>query len=95
MIRRGDSYYAKFLIDTPEAGILDLMDMEEAAAKDWVQAFQELFTGISPMKIPVLYEHTQEAKFISFGKDPHSVQFERTYHQYATIICSGYGLTSY
>ena len=66
--------------------------MEEAAAKDWVQAFQELFTGISPMKIPVLYEHTQEAKFISFGKDPHSVQFERTYHQYATIICSGYGL---
>ena len=93
MVSKGDLYYWKFLSDTPEAGVLDLMDMEQKSAQDWVTAFKELFAGIDPMKIPVLYEHTIPAKFISFGKDPNAIQFDASYHKYVTLICNSYGLT--
>jgi len=93
MLRRGDTYYARTLLDTPEAGILDLMNMSEPAAKEWIKGFKELYTGIDSMKIPVLYEHTMEAKWIPFGKPPTDMMFDRIYHQYAALVCSGYGLT--
>ena len=93
MIRRGDIYFSKFLSDTPEAGVLDLMDMDQESAEEWVSAFKNLFTGIEPMKIPVLYEHTTAAKWIPFGKDPNSLQFQQTYHQYVTLTCAGYGIS--
>jgi len=93
LLRRGDTYYARTLLDTPEAGILDLMNMEESAAKDWIKGFKELYTGIDSMKIPVLYEHTMKAEWIPFGKPPTDLMFDRIYHQYAALVCSGYGLT--
>jgi len=93
MIRRGDFYYWKFLSDTPEAGVLDLMDVTYEDANDWIESCKDLFTGISPMKIPVLAEHTIAAKWIPFGKDPNSIQFDSTYHKYVSLVCSGYGLT--
>ena len=93
MLRRGDLYYSKFLSDTPEAGLLDLLDMDRASAEEWANGFKELFTGIDPFKIPVLYEHERPAQWIPFGKNPHELQFERAYHQYAVLVCAGYGLT--
>jgi hypothetical protein len=93
MIRRGDVYFAKFLSDTPEAGILDLINMEEGSAIAWIEGFKNLFTGIDPMKIPVLYQHDQPAKWIPFGKDPNALQFDTTYSKYVTLACAGYGVS--
>ena len=93
MIRRGDFYYWKFLSDTPEAGVLDLMDVTYEDANDWIESCKDLFAGVSPMKIPVLAEHTIAAKWIPFGKDPNAIQFDSTYHKYVSLVCSGYGLT--
>ena len=93
MIRRGDAYYWKFLSDTPEAGVLDLMDVTWEDAEDWLESFKDLFMGIEPMKIPVLAQHTTAAKWIPFGKDPNAIQFDTTYHRYVALVCSGYGMT--
>jgi hypothetical protein len=81
------------LSDTPEAGILDLMDVTQQDAEDWVASCKELFAGIEPMKIPVLFEHNVAAKWIPFGKDPNTIQFDSAYHKYTALVCSGYGLT--
>lgn len=93
MLWRGDRYYANLLLDTPEAGILDLMDMDEESAKAWIKSFQDLMHGIDAFKIPVLYEHTKEAKFIPFGKPPTDLMYDRITLRMAAIICAGYGLT--
>jgi hypothetical protein len=93
MVSTGDNYYAKLLLDTPEAGILDLMDMDSTSAKSWVEGFRDLFYGISPLKIPVLYEHEKEAKWIPFGKPPSEIMYDSVTMKYATILCAGYGLT--
>ena len=93
MISMGDTYYWKFLSDTPEAGILDLMDVKNQDAKDWIEGFRDLYSGIDPFKIPVLAEHNVAAKWIPFGKDPNAIQFDATYHKYVALICSSYGLT--
>ena len=93
MLSNGDNYYWKFMTDTPEAGILDLMDMDQESAVDWVSSFRELWTGLDPFKIPVLYEHEQAAKFISFGKDPNSIDYANTYHRYVILTCAGYGIS--
>lgn len=93
MLWRGDRYYANLLLDTPEAGILDLMDMDEESARAWIKGFQDLMSGIDPFKIPVLYEHTKEAKFIPFGKPPTDLMYDRITLRVAAIICAGYGLT--
>ena len=92
-IRKGDIYLAKFLVDTPEAGILDLMNMDQTAATDWIQAFQDLYTGIDPFKIPVLYEHDMAAKWIPFTRPPAEIMFGETYHQYLTLVTAAYGLS--
>lgn len=93
MLNRGDSYYAQLLLNTPEAGILDLMDMDKESATEWVTAFKDLLYGINPLKIPVLYEHTSEAKWIPFGKLPSEILYNDVTNRYITIVTSGYGLS--
>lgn len=93
MVSTGDNYYAQFLIDTPEAGVLDLMDMDKSTAEEWVRGAQDLFFGVGALKIPVLYEHEQAAKWIPFGRPPSELMYDSVTMKYASIICSGYGLT--
>ena len=92
-VRKGDIYLAKFLVDTPEAGLLDLIDMDQESATEWIEAFKDLYTGIDPFKIPVLYQHDQPAKWIPFGRSPHELMFNESYYQYVVLVCSAYGLT--
>ena len=94
MLNRGDIYYSQLLLNTPEAGILDLMDMDKESATEWVTSFRDLLYGINPLKIPVLYEHTSEAKWIPFGKLPSDILYDTVTSRYITILCAGYGLTS-
>lgn len=93
MLARGDKYYAELLLNVPEAGILDLMDMEKDSALEWVNGWADLGNGTNPFKIPVLYEHNTPANFISFGKLPNDLMFDRNIMRYASIVCAGYGMT--
>lgn len=95
MLARGDTYYANLLLDVPAAGILDLGDMEKDSAMEWVDAFKALLanSGNSPFKIPVLYEHQSDVKFLPFGKVPNDIMFDRIIMQYASLVCAGYGMT--
>lgn len=92
LLNRGDRYYANLLLDTPEAGILDLGDMSEESAKEWVQSWREMLTGINPFKIPVLYEHTTKAEWIGFTRSPTELMFDKATLKYMAICCSGYGM---
>jgi len=93
LLNRGDVYYANLLLDTPEAGILDLGDMAKKSAEQWVEGFQAMMGGIDPMKVPVLYEHNKPVEFIPFGKPPTDLMFDRITAKYASIIAAGYGLS--
>lgn len=93
LLRRGDIYYANLLLDTPQAGILDLLDMDKATAEEWVKSFRELLYGIDPFKIPVLYEHTTAAEFIPFGRPPTELMFDKVTMKYAAIVAAGYGMS--
>lgn len=93
MLNNGDKYYAQLLLNTPEAGILDLMDMDKESAEEWVKSTRDLLAGINPLKIPVLYEHTQEAKWIPFGKLPSEILYDSITARYITIVTAGYGLS--
>lgn len=93
MISRGDLYYANLLLDTPEAGILDLIDMSKDSAEQWVDAWRKMLAGIDPYKIPVLYEHTQQAQWIPFTRPPQELMFTDALWHYISIVTSGYGLT--
>lgn len=93
LLARGDRYYANLLLDTPEVGILDLGDMEEGSAKEWVRSWKETLTGIDPFKIPVLYEHEKPATFIQFNRSPTELMFNDATLKYASIVAAGYGLT--
>jgi len=93
MLNRGDIYYSKLLLNTPEAGILDLGDTDQESANAWVEASRDLFFGIEPLKIPVLAEHTTPAKWIPFGKLPSEILYDSVTARYITIVTSGYGLT--
>lgn len=93
LIFRGDQYYANLLLDTPEAGLLDLLDMPKDKASEWVKSLRALFEGIDPFKIPVLYDHTKAAAWIPFGRPPTEMMFKDTYLHYAQISAAGYGLT--
>jgi len=92
-LSRGDLYYTNMLLDTPEAGILDLGDMEQASAEEWVKSWKSLLGGVDPFKIPVLYEHTSEVKFIPFSRSPIDLVFDKTIMKYAGICAAGYGMT--
>ena len=93
MMSTGDDYYAKLLLDTPEAGVLDLLDMDKTSAENWLKGAQDLFAGISPLKIPVLYEHEKSAVWIPFGKPPSEIMYDSVTMRYAAILTAGYGLT--
>lgn len=93
MLNRGDEYYAQLLLNTPEAGILDLKDMDKESATNWVASFRDLLYGINPLKIPVLYEHTEKAEWIPFGKLPSEILYDSITSRYITIVTSGYGLS--
>lgn len=93
LLSRGDTYYANLLLDSPEAGILDLLDMSKDSAEAWVNAWRQMLTGIDPYKIPVLYEHTQKAEFIPFTRNPNEIAFNASMARYDALLCAGYGLT--
>lgn len=93
LLARGDMYYANLLLDTPEAGILDLGDMAKESALEWVNAFRTLITGIDPFKIPVLYEHNNEVRYIPFSRPPTELMFADVTLKYAAIMCAGYGIS--
>ena len=93
MLVAGDNYYAQLLLNTPEAGVLDLGDTSKTTALEWVASLKDLMWGISPLKIPVLYEHTTVAKWIPFGKPPSEIMYDTTTMRYAAVLCAGYGLT--
>ncbi len=93
LLFRGDQYYANLLLETPEAGILDLMDMDKPSAEEWVGSYRDLMGGIDPFKIGVLYEHTTAAKWIPFGRPPTELMFDATTKKYARITTAGYWLT--
>jgi hypothetical protein len=93
LINRGDVYYANLLLDTPEAGILDLGDMSKTSAEEWVKAFRSMLGGIDPMKIPVLYEHNNKVEFIPFGKPPTELMFDKITAKYASLVAAGYGIS--
>lgn len=93
MLVEGDNYYWKLLVDTPEAGILDLLDMSKDSAMEWLTSLRVLMGGQDPMKVPVLYEHNTPAQFIPFGRPPSDIMYDSTIHKYAAITCAGYGLS--
>jgi len=92
LLSRGDRYYANLLLDTPPAGILDLMDMEQESAEEWAGGFRELMFGTDAFKIPILYEHEQAVKFVPFGADPTTLNYDPITLRYAAIVTAGYGM---
>ena len=93
MLNRGDKYYADLLLDTPEAGLLDLGDMSKESAEAWLKSFKNMFTGVDGFKIPVLYEHTTPASYIQFHRPPTDLMFDSITMKYAQLICAAFGLT--
>lgn len=93
MMSAGDTYFAQLLLNTPEAGVLDLVDMDKTSATEWAREAQKLFYGVDPLKIPVLYEHEKPAVWIPFGRPPSEIMYDTVTLRYAAILCAGYGLT--
>jgi hypothetical protein len=89
----GNQYYARLLLDTPEAGILDLLDMSQQDAEDWVSSYQNLLQGVDPQKIGVLYQHTQAAKWIPFGRPPSEMSYDNVTLKQQRVVAAGYWLT--
>lgn len=81
----------KSMSDTPIAGILDLMDFKEEDALEWAIGFKEMMMGIDPIKIPILYEHEKQAKFVPFGQV--TVDVAEKWKHYAEKAGNPYGLT--
>lgn len=93
LLSRGDKYYANLLLDVPPVGILDLADMEQSSAEEWVNSFRNFIAGTTDaFRIPVLYEHNNEIKFIPFGKAPNDIMYDHITLRYAAIVCSAYGI---
>lgn len=90
---RGDKYYANLLLDTPEAGLLDLLDIDLEDMEKWSKSQRELMTGVDPFKITILYDHDKPAQFIPFGRPPTDILFNELSLKYAQFVHSGYGLT--
>lgn len=94
MLSRGDKYYAKLLLDTPEAGILDLGDMSEDSATKWIESLKLMFvSNVDTLRVPVLYGHNTPAKFIPFGRPPSELLYDQTTLKYAQMVTSAWGLT--
>ena len=93
LLFRGDRWYANLLLDTPEAGVLDLGDISRSTAEEWLTSWRDLLAGQSTLKVPVLYEHTIAAKFIPFGRSPAEMSYPTATLRYMQIVCAGYGLS--
>jgi hypothetical protein len=95
LLWRGDKYYANLLLDIPPAGILDLGDMEKEAALGWVDAYKELLSTNSSeaFKIPVLYEHNNDVKFLPLGNVPNAIMYDSITLKYASIVAAAYGMS--
>jgi len=92
MLFRGDKYYANLLLDTPEAGILDLMDMSATDAEEWLEGFREMFAGIDGFKVPVLHSHNKAAVWIPLNRPPLDMMYNEVTIKYAGILCAAYGM---
>lgn len=92
LLFRGDRYYANLLLDTPEAGILDLMDMAKDSALDWLESMRTMFQGIDGFKVPVLYEHETPAKWLPLNRPPIDLTYDKVTLKYAQIMAAAYGL---
>lgn len=92
MLYYGDSYYAKYLIDTPEAGILYLGDMTQDSAETWLSGFRALFSGIAPFKIPVIAETERPPQWIPLNQDPSKIAYDTTIDRYSRIVAAAYGM---
>ena len=92
MLFRGDRYYANLLLDTPAAGVLDLADMDEESATQWLESWENLMAGADPLKVPVLYGHKEPAQFIPFGRPPEELIFNEVTLKYAALCAAGYGI---
>lgn len=92
MLYYGDSYYAKYLIDTPEAGILYLGDMTQDSAETWLSGFRALFSGIAPFKIPVIAETERAPQWIPLNQDPSKIAYDTTIDRYSKIVAAAYGM---
>lgn len=92
MMRWGDEYYARLLLDTPEAGILYIGNMDAESAEDWLDGFRTLFGGIDPMKIPVLYGVDVPPSYIPFNKPPTDLAYKENATDKARVVAAGYGL---
>jgi len=94
LLNRGDKYYANLLLDVPTAGILDLGDMEQDAAQEWIQSFKSFVNNeANAFKIPVLYEHNNKIEFIPFGKVPNDIMFNQITLKYAALVAAAYGMS--
>jgi hypothetical protein len=93
MLVQGDQYYWKLLQDTPEQGILDLGDMERSSAESWLSSWKDLLGGIDPFKIPVLFEHTTDVKYITFNRPPSDIIYDKITMMRASFAAGGYGIT--
>lgn len=93
LLNNGDKYYANLLLDVPTAGILDLGDMEKSSAEEWVGAFKTFMNDqAASFRVPVLYEHNNDVKFISFGKVPNDIMYDSITMRYAALLGSCYGM---
>lgn len=92
MLYHGDRFYVNLLLDTPEAGILDLADMDEQTAGEWLESWGNLMAGTDPLKVPVLYGHEKPAQFIPFGRSPSELIYNDVTLKYAALAAAGYGI---
>lgn len=86
-------YYLKQLGDTPLAGILDVMDMPESEAVEWAKGFREMFEGVDPLKIPLLYDHVKPARYIPFGRTPQEINVVEQFKRFAEMCTAAFGLS--
>jgi len=95
MLYYGDKYYANMLLDAPPVGVFDLGDVTWDSAATWIESFRSFYmgSGDSSFKIPVLAEHTTPANFISFGKAPNDIMFDRITLKYAALVAAAYGMS--
>jgi hypothetical protein len=92
MLTQGDKFYWSMLIDSPEAGILDLADMKKESALEWIKNFRAMLGGIDPFKVPVLYEHAGEARFIPFKRGPVDLELTNAKGWYGALCSAVYGV---
>lgn len=86
-------YSLKQLMDTPIAGILDMMDFSEEDARTWANTFREMLEGIDPIKIPILYQHEHAASWIPMGNRFEDLAITEQFKIYADLILGNYGLS--